>query len=159
MPEPLSALLMTRVWSVESCLRALLCVGVRFGVTFKGCIALISVLILFRYSSIAGEAVGGSQVLFFLNGCGSVGGRFLKKCLSLLFLLNLLRDSDSCVCDEVRLGTKVKPKARTSDCGELRVLDERLVIYLPLLSSFFVSFFACLWAVLLAPLFMYLCEL
>ena len=34
---------------------------------------------LCRYFLIAGDAVGGSQVLFFLKGCGSVGGVFLKK--------------------------------------------------------------------------------
>ena len=67
-PDPLSALLITRVWSRESCLRASVCLGVRFGVILRGCKLLISVLILFRYSSISGQAFGGIQVLFFLKG-------------------------------------------------------------------------------------------
>ena len=37
MPEPLSAFLMTRVVSDWSSLRAMLCVGVRFGICFRGC--------------------------------------------------------------------------------------------------------------------------
>lgn len=78
MPEPLSALLMTKVWSLDSWKKASLCAGVRFWVTFRGSIDSVSVLILFRYSSIAGEATGGVQVLLFRKGCGSVGGRFLK---------------------------------------------------------------------------------
>ncbi len=63
------------------------CAGVRLEVGFRGCSVLISVLILCRYFSISGEAIGGVQVLFFLNGCGSVGGYFLKKYFSLLLLL------------------------------------------------------------------------
>ena len=50
-------------------LKGLLCAGVRF----EGCNVLTSVL-LFRHPSIAGEAAGGIQVLFFLKGCDSVGG-------------------------------------------------------------------------------------
>ena len=65
MPEPLSALLMTKVWSKHSCLRALVCKGVRFGVILRERSILTSVFILFRYPSIAREAIGGSQVLFF----------------------------------------------------------------------------------------------
>ena len=34
-----------------------------------------------------------------------------------LLLLKLSRDSDRCVIDEVQLGTKVKPKERTSSFG------------------------------------------
>ena len=67
-PEPLSALLMTRVWSEPSCLRGCLCIGVKFGVIFKGWSVLTFVLILFRYPSISAEAVGGSQLLFSLKG-------------------------------------------------------------------------------------------
>ena len=48
MPEPLSALLITRVWSVDSTLSDLCWVGVRFGVNFSGCNVFVSVLILFR---------------------------------------------------------------------------------------------------------------
>ena len=48
MPEPLSALLITKVLSDRSSLRALFCVGVRLGEIFKGCSELISFLILFR---------------------------------------------------------------------------------------------------------------
>ena len=48
MPEPLSALFMTSVLSDWSSLRALFCVGVRFGVVFRECNELISFLILFR---------------------------------------------------------------------------------------------------------------
>ena len=73
-PEPLSALLMTRLLSELSCLRALVCMGDRFGVTFRGCSLSICVLILLRYFSIVRDADGGSQVLFFLKGCGSVDG-------------------------------------------------------------------------------------
>ena len=40
---------------------------------------------LCRYFSIAGDAVGGYQVLFFLKGCSSVGGVFLKNILSCFF--------------------------------------------------------------------------
>ena len=74
MPEPLSALLMTKDVSERSCLSALVCMGVRFGVTLRGCSLLICDLILFRYLSISSEAVGGCQVLFFLKGCGSTNG-------------------------------------------------------------------------------------
>ena len=37
MPEPLSALLMTRVGSEQSSSSAFVCVGVRFGVALSGC--------------------------------------------------------------------------------------------------------------------------
>ena len=47
-PEPLSALLMTKVLSEQSCLRALVCVGVRLGVTFMGLTLFICVLTLSR---------------------------------------------------------------------------------------------------------------
>ena len=73
-PEPLSALLMTRLLSEQSCLRALVCMGDRFGVTLRGCSLSICVLILLRYFSIVREAARGSQVLFFLKGCGFVNG-------------------------------------------------------------------------------------
>ena len=79
-------------------------------VDFRGCSILISVLI---HSSI--------QVLFFLNGCGSVGGCFLKKYFSLLLLSKLLRDSDS-VDDDVYpcwVQRSCRPKERTSSCWEL----------------------------------------
>ena len=157
-PEPLSALLMTKLLSELSCLRVLVCIGVRFGVTLRGCSLLICVLTLFRYFSIVQEALGGSQVLFFLKGCGSVDGLFLKKYFSLLFLSKLLRDSGSCVFGGVQLGIKVKPKARTSNCGGLRDFDERFVMYLVLFISFCVSFIVCVWAVFLACLFLYLVE-
>ena len=68
----------------------------------------ISVLILFRYFSIVGDAVGGIQLLFFLKGCVSVGALLLKKCFSLLFLSKLSKDLCNWVVDCVRLGTKVK---------------------------------------------------
>ena len=97
MPEPLSAFLMTKVWSVYSSLRPFLCVGVKLGVVFKGLIVLISLLILFRYVSISGEAEGGSQELFPLKGCRFVGGLFLKKYFSLLLLSKQSRESISCV--------------------------------------------------------------
>ena len=48
------------------------------------------------------------------------------------------------------LGTKVKPNARTSNCGRLRVLDDRLVMYLFLFNVFWFFFLACFWAVFLA---------
>ena len=93
-------------------------------------------------------------MLFFLKGCCSVGGLFLKKCLSLLLLSKLSRGSDSCVCDWTRLGTKVKPRERTSFCGDVSVLDERLVIYLSLFSSFCISLLVCLRTAFLVFLFM-----
>ena len=83
-------------------------------------------------------------MLFFLKGCCSVGSLLLKKCLSLLLLTKLFRGSDSCVCDCTLLGTKVKPRERTSFCGGVSVLDERLVIYLSLFCSFCISLFVCL---------------
>ena len=48
MPEPLSAFLMTKVWSEQSCLKASFCVGVKLGDILRGFNVLISVLILFR---------------------------------------------------------------------------------------------------------------
>lgn len=135
-PEPLSALLMTRVLSVLSSLRACFSLGVKFGVTFRGCINLVSVLILFRYFSIIGEADGGIHSLFGLNGCGSVGGRLRKKNLILLLLSKLSRESGSWVSDEVLLGTKDRPKEKTYFCGGVKVLDERLVMYLSLFRDF-----------------------
>ena len=42
------------------------------GSGLRGCNVLSCVL--FRHPSIAGEAAGGIQVLFFLKGCDSVGG-------------------------------------------------------------------------------------
>ena len=68
MPEPLSALFITRSLSVERCLRACFCSRVRFGVDFSGCTVLISFLILFRYFSIGGEAISGVQELLCLKG-------------------------------------------------------------------------------------------
>ena len=79
MPEPLSALLMTRVGSELSFLRALFCEGVRFGVVFRGDNALTSLFILCRYASISGEAGGGFHKLFSLKGCIVAGCLFLKK--------------------------------------------------------------------------------
>ena len=102
----------------------------------------------------AEDASGGFQVLFFLKGCGSVDGLFLKKCLSLVFLSNCSRDSVNSVCEEAWLGTKFRPKARTSSCGELNVFEDRLVMYLFLFSSLWVSFSVCLRAVFLAFLFL-----
>ena len=134
MPEPLSALLITRVSSCCSSLRAFLCVGVRFGVVFRGLSVLICSFILYRYFSMSGEAFGGFQELFFLNGCGSTCGLSLKKNLSRLLLSKSLRDSDMGIGGESLLGTKVKPNERTSNCGGLRVFDDRLVIYLLLFS-------------------------
>ena len=46
-------------------MRAWFCVFVKFEVLFKGRSALISVLILFRYSSIL---AGGASMCFFLEG-------------------------------------------------------------------------------------------
>ena len=66
-------------------------------------------------------------MLLFLNG--SVGGCFLKKYFSLLLLSKLLRVSDSFDDDLSLLGTKVRPKERTSSCGELSFLEERLVMF------------------------------
>ena len=45
-PDPLSALLIIRVWSEASCSRASFCVGVRFGFTLRVCRESISVLTL-----------------------------------------------------------------------------------------------------------------
>ena len=42
------------------------------------------------------------------------------------------------------LGTKVKPRASTSSCGEVNVLEERFVMYLLLLHFFCTSFFVLL---------------
>ena len=67
-------------------------------------------------------------MLFFLKGCGSVDGWFLKKCFNLLLLSKASRDSGKCTIGEVQLGTKVRPKARTSNCGGFSVLDERLLM-------------------------------
>ena len=44
----------------------------------------------------------------------------------------MLRDFVSSVCDCGRLGTKFRPKARTSSCVGSSVLDERLVMYFDL---------------------------
>ena len=140
MPEPLSALLITRVWSEQSSFSALLCAGVRFVVVLRGCNLLTFFLTLFRYSSIAGLAVGGVHVLFFLKGCGSLDGLSLKKCFILLLLSKLSRESDSGICGVTLLGTKVRPRERTSICGGLRVFEERLVIYFSLFISLFISF-------------------
>ena len=95
MPEPLSALLITRVWSSDRSLTAFCWAGVRLGLVLIGCKVFVSVLTLFRYSSVSGEAIGGVQVLFFLKGCGSVGGLFLKKYFILMFLSKTFRDSSS----------------------------------------------------------------
>ena len=143
-PEPLSALLMTKLLSELSCLRAMVCIDVRFGVILRGRSLLICVLTLFRYFSIVEEADGGTQVLLFLKGCGSEDGLFLKKYFSLLLLSKLSRDSGNCVLGGVQLGIKVKPKARTSNCGGLRDFDERFVMYFVLLRSFCVSLVICL---------------
>ena len=123
MPEPLSALLMTRVGS------ELFCEGVRFGVVFRGDNALTSLFILCRYASISGEAGGGFHKLFSLKGCVVAGCLFLKK-------ICCLWGSGSWLRDLLRLGTKVKPKERTSTCGGVRVLEERLVIYFCLFRNF-----------------------
>ena len=73
-----------------------------------------------------------------------MGGLFLKKCFIRLLLSKLSKDSSICVGNEILLGTKVKPKDRTSSCGGLRVLDERLVTYLLMFIIFWVSFCTCL---------------
>ena len=101
------------------------------------------------------DAGGGFQVLLSLKGCGSEDGLFLKKCLSLLLLSKRSRESVSSVCDEAWLGTKFKPKARTSNCGELSVLEDRLVMYFSLFRSLLVSFSICLRAAFLAFLVLY----
>ena len=80
-------------------------------------------------------------MLFFLKGCGSVDGWFLKKYLILLFLSKLCRDSVKLFCGGVLLGTKVRPSERTSSCVVVRVLDERLVMYFSLFSVVWISFF------------------
>ena len=143
MPEPLSALLITRVWSEASSLRASFCLGVKLGVLFRGCSEFVSFLTLSRYSSISTEAVGGVHVLFSLKGCGSVGDLFWKKYLILLFLSNSSRDSSSWACGLDPLGTKVKPRERTSKCEGLKVFEERLVMYFCLFNSLWTSFFVC----------------
>ncbi len=74
-------------------------------------------------------------MLFCLKGCGSVFGLLPKKCLSLLFLSKLSRDSDNFVRVRLLLGTKVKPRDRTSICGTVRVFVERLVMYCSLFSN------------------------
>ena len=91
-----------------------------------------------------GEAMGGVQELFFLKGWGFEAGLFLKKNRSRLLLSNLSRDSDIGVSGWAPLGTKVKPNERTSNCGGVRVLDERLVMYFALFSNFWASFFVFL---------------
>ena len=47
MPEPLSGLLITRVWSVDSSLSASCWVGVRFGVNCSDCNVFVFVLLIF----------------------------------------------------------------------------------------------------------------
>ena len=69
MPDPLSAALMTRVWSLASFLSAACSILVRFGWNGIGSRELIWALILCRYASMGGLAGGGVQVDFFLNGC------------------------------------------------------------------------------------------
>ena len=61
-------------------------------------------------------------------------------------------DSSNGICGVVLLGTKFKPRDRTSICVGLSVLEERLVMYFCLLSSLWVSFLVCF----LAFLFLYL---
>ena len=41
------------------------------------------------------------------------------------------------------LGTKVKPRERTSKCEGLKVFEERLVMYFCLFNSLWTSFFVC----------------
>ena len=125
MPESLLALLMTK--SSQSCWRVYFVQGSGL----RGCNVLTSVL-LFRHSSIAGEleAAGGIQVLFFLKGCDSVGGWFLKE---ISFLSKLSRDLDIGIFDGVR----------TSNCGGVRDIDKRLVMSI---HQLWVSFFLCLRA-------------
>ena len=53
--------LMTRVWSENSCLRAPFCAGVKFGVTLRSCSYSVSFLTLSMYFSIAVEAKGGDH--------------------------------------------------------------------------------------------------
>ena len=113
------------------------CEGVRFGVVFRGDNALTSLFILFRYASISGEAGGGFHKLFPLKGCIVAGCLLLKKSFNLLLLSKFLRGSGSWLRDPLRLGTKGKPRERTSTCGGVRVLEERLVIYFCLFNNFF----------------------
>ena len=54
------------------------------------------------------------------------------------------------------LGTKFKPKERTSFYGEVRILEEGLVMYISLCSNFWISFCVCLRAALLVFLLLYL---
>ena len=81
-----------------------------------------------------------------------MGGLFRKKKLSLLLLSKLLRDSSSENCGSCMLGTKLRPRDRTSRCVGLRVLDERFVIYLCLFINLCVSVFVFLRAFLLLKL-------
>ena len=57
-------------------------------------------------------------------------------------------DSSNGICGVVLLGTKFKPRDRTSICVGLSVLEERLVMYFCLLSSLWVSFLVCFLAFL-----------
>ena len=79
----------------------------------------------------------------------------LKKNLRRLLLSKLSRDSDIGISGGFLLGTKVRPNERTSTCGGLRDLEERLVMYLFLFNIFWFSFLVSLWAAFLAFLFLY----
>ena len=124
-------------------MRASFCLGVKLGVVFRGCSEFVSFLTLSRYSSISTEAVGGVHVLFSLKGCGSVGDLFWKKYLILLFLSNSSRDSSSWACGLDPLGTKVKPRERTSKCEGLKVLrrDWLCILFMDFLFCLFLRFF------------------
>ena len=69
-PEPLSACFMTIVGSLASDVKALSSGFVRLGLNALSLSVLVCSLILSRYFSICGEALGGSQLLLCLKGCG-----------------------------------------------------------------------------------------
>lgn len=129
-PEPLSAFLMTRVWSLARSFKAFCCDMVRFFLNGLGASCSISVLILVRYDSMLLDALGGCQVLFFLKGCGSWEVEFLKKYFSLLFLEKLRCDCTSFDASICLFGTNVRPRESTCFSVCVRCLEDKLVMYL-----------------------------
>lgn len=128
MPEPLSAALMTRVWSLASlesvCCSFLVRLGWE-GLFSSDCSCAFT---LFRYASMAGLAGGGIQADFLRKGCGS-GPLWSLKChLSLFDLSNLLYAASNWSLLTLLVGTYVSPLDRTSISEFVRFL-ERFVMY------------------------------
>ena len=89
----------------------------------------MSVFILHRYASISCDALGGCQVLFGLNGCGSCGGLFLKKYFNLLDLSKRDTDSFRATLLILLLGTNDRPLVSTFCCVSVSCFEDKFVMY------------------------------